>query len=469
MQGTILVIDGVATNRILLKVQLAAAYFDVVLVESLNAARAAMAQAAPDLVLTALDLPDGTAQTLKLDMRLDPALAEIPVIATLTSVCQEARLRALRTGVDDVLCLPIDDLILQARIRSLLRARSSKDELQLQRDACQAFVLPYTDTTSIEDTRDARIALVTAQPATATSWITQLQKRCPAHLVPFPLHDVSGLMTEPVPDVILIELNTDTYGLGLRLIADLRARATTRHSILIAVPDALSPEMTAEALDRGAHDILQSGFNAAELALRVATLLNQKRRDDRLRATLRKGLRASVEDPMTGLHNRRYAKPFLERTRAQALESGTPFAVLLADLDHFKRINDKYGHPVGDAVLVETAKRLAALTRPQDLLARIGGEEFMMVLPDTDAIAAAQAAAAFCEAINGRSFWITGIDTPIQMTVSIGAVIGGGTAGDGAETPDAAALISNADRALYTAKNAGRNQVNLDTSSPVAA
>ncbi|MEX0304690.1 MAG: two-component system response regulator, partial [Leisingera sp.] len=166
MQGTILVIDGVSTNRIMLKVQLAAAYYEVVqaggVAEVLHAARSC----SPDLVLTAMSLPDGSAADVKRELARDEALVDLPVIAVSDWEGSKARLDALSAGIDDVLQQPVDDIILQARIRSLLRARSATEELNLQRDASHGFILPHSDRNCLEDLRDASVALVAQDPRT---------------------------------------------------------------------------------------------------------------------------------------------------------------------------------------------------------------------------------------------------------------------------------------------------------------
>lgn len=207
---------------------------------------------------------------------------------------------------------------------------------------------------------------------------------------------------------------------------------------------------------------MPDGFCAEELALRLTTQLQHKASADRLRESVRDGLRAAVRDPMTGLYNRRYALPRLDAISREAVASGASFALMLADLDHFKRINDRYGHPAGDSVLTEAAQRLKSCLRAGDLIARIGGEEFLIVLPDTDPITASQTAAELCEQINCRPFAAPGIDLPIAMTISIGAVIchpdGKAQNCNDDHTGD---LIEQADRALYVAKNAGRNRISL--------
>ncbi|NSY40042.1 diguanylate cyclase [Leisingera sp. ANG59] len=456
MQGTILVIDGVSTNRIMLKVQLAAAYYDAVQAGSLAEVLQTARQCRPDLVLTAMSLPDGTAADVKRVLAADEALADLPVIAVSDWEGHQARLQALAAGIDDVLQQPVDDVILQARIRSLLRARSASEELNLQRDASQGFILPLCDHAGTEELRNATVALVAEDPRTAMARRDHLSPRLPYALRTHAISDIQGLMQAPVADAIIIELNEASAGPGLRLLADLRARAATRKSVVIAVPNPADPQIAAEALDRGAHDVMQTGFDVEELALRLNAQLLQKARNDLMRDSVRNGLRAANLDPMTGLYNRRYAKPFLDRVAHSASETGGKFAVMLADLDHFKRINDVYGHPAGDAVLIEAARRMQAVLGPADLLARVGGEEFMAVLPGATEAEASLAATALCNAINSTPFQVPGAAGPVKVTISVGAVMGG--AGHSGST---AALVEKADQALYDAKNAGRNQVTL--------
>ena len=267
MQGTVLVIDGVSTNRIMLKVQLTAAYYDAVQAESVAEVLQAARQCSPDLVLTAMTLPDGTASDVKQELARDEALADLPVIALSDWEGAKARLDALAAGVDDVLQHPVDDVILQARIRSLLRARSATEELNLQRDASHGFILPLSDRNCTEDLHGASVALVAEDPGTAKAWRDRLSTHLPYELRTHSISDIQGLMQAPVADAIIIELNEVSAGPGLRLLADLRARAATRKSVVIAVPNPADPHIAAEALDRGAHDVLQTGFDVAELEL----------------------------------------------------------------------------------------------------------------------------------------------------------------------------------------------------------
>ena len=143
-------------------------------------------------------------------------------------------------------------------------------------------------------------------------------------------------------------------------------------------------DTAAMALDLGANDILAEGFPSGELAIQVRTQLRRKADAARLRASVRDGLKLAVTDPLTGLYNRRYAMSHLGRIAEQAARSGRSFTVMVADIDRFKAINDTWGHAAGDSVLVQVARILPDNLRAVDLVARIGGEEFLVVMPDTE-------------------------------------------------------------------------------------
>ena len=136
-------------------------------------------------------------------------------------------------------------------------------------------------------------------------------------------------------------------------------------------------------------------------------------------------MRLAMIDPLTGLYNRRYAMPELATIAARAAETGSPFAVMVVDLDRFKLVNDKHGHGAGDQVLVEVSRRLTANLRASDLLARIGGEEFLVALPDAGMPLARTVAERLCQAIEERPIRLaSGIG--LTVTVSIGVAVSDG-------------------------------------------
>lgn len=462
MQGTVLIVDGVSTNRIMLKVQLSAAYYRVVQADRLDGICETIARCSPDLIICAAQLPDGHASDLSALLRQKPG-ETAPLLVLTPQNDRQAQILALRAGADDVISQPIDDLLFQARIRRLIRARNQSRELHLRDNVDQMFGMadPMASFAG-----QSNIVVLTRDTSTGPLWRARLSAklRYPARAVP--TDDLHQILSEGyAPDAVVLGLGPRSEA-DLHLISDLRSNAATRHSVIIAVAPAGQTRLAAQALDLGADDVLQNGFCADELNLRLQTQLRHKAYSEQMRHSLRDNLRAAKRDPLTGAFNRRYALPYLERTAQQAAETRRNFAVMLADLDHFKQINDSYGHPAGDAVLIETARRMRDLIRPEDMLARVGGEEFLIVMRDLDMRAASQAAETLRTAINETPFVIEAARCAIPVTISIGAVIGPSSEIT-TKGPEAIArqLIENADQALYAAKGHGRNRVRLNISA----
>ncbi|MGJ8610454.1 MAG: diguanylate cyclase, partial [Octadecabacter sp.] len=193
-------------------------------------------------------------------------------------------------------------------------------------------------------------------------------------------------------------------------------------------------------------------------------LIQAKHEADALRRTVETGLEAAITDPLTGLFNRRYAMPHLARLSTESRRSGRQFAIMVLDLDHFKTINDTHGHSAGDDILRQTARRLQDNLRAVDLLARIGGEEFLVAIPNSDVVHARTAAERLCKLIGGAPFFVGPNRTEVHMTMSVGVSLS-----DGQDAPDVvddlSELVNEADLALYAAKNGGRNKVSLSLSA----
>ncbi|WP_227269311.1 diguanylate cyclase [Roseobacter weihaiensis] len=463
MQGKILIVDAISTNRIVLKVKLASAFYEVIQAATADEACVAALRHAPDLIISAMALPDADAAELCRRLHRNPQTRAIPMMVVGCRPNADSRLEALEAGVHDVMLKPIDDTLLLARVRSLIRAHNTAAEWQMRDDTSRALGFA-------EDTADfgppGRSVIVSADSKTAQSIIQRVRPHLRSSLThTSPETALRDLAPGRVPDVFILVLEEGDKHSGeiLRLLAAVRATAITRHAGILVVQPRPDPGLGAYALDLGADDLMMDGFEQNELVLRIKALMRRKRIADQLRATVRTGLKAAVCDPLTGLHNRRYAMPHLARVAEHSAATGRSFAVMVADLDHFKRVNDVYGHASGDAVLVEAARRLRENLRGVDLLARIGGEEFLIVMPATPFTEARVTASRLCRKIGGKGFVIPGSSDPIDVTISIGVTMGGTRSIRGVQsTPaDANRLLDAADKALYEAKLQGRNQVNL--------
>ncbi|MGR3542087.1 MAG: diguanylate cyclase [Hasllibacter sp.] len=248
------------------------------------------------------------------------------------------------------------------------------------------------------------------------------------------------------------------------LVPELRARTATRHCGVLALLPGDDVATSVLALDLGADDVLAEGAAPAEAALRIDAQLARKRQRDLLRQHVREGLQMAVTDPLTGVFNRRYAMSHLDRQCERAAKRGSPLAVLVLDLDRFKAINDRHGHAAGDAVLTEVAGRIRDNLRSVDMFGRIGGEEFLVVMPDTPLALARAAAERLCRLVAARPVLADGAPVPVTISIGVAYVDGPGVAAQAGVPGTAMArrLMVAADRALYGAKGEGRDRVTVD-------
>ena len=253
-------------------------------------------------------------------------------------------------------------------------------------------------------------------------------------------------------ELILVSLDLQGFD-GLRLCSQLRSLDRTRNAAVVMIAEADDKARVLRGLDIGVHDFLVRPVDRNELVARVRTQVRRKRFSDSLRSTVQTSMELAITDPLTGLHNRRYLDSHLGALFDEAASRGRQISVLLLDIDRFKAINDSYGHDAGDEVLREFAVRVRAHTRGIDLLARYGGEEIVVAVPDTAVDGAEAVAERIRERIEATPFPIHRGTRAIPVTVSIG--VAAREAGDTA----AGEMLKRADLALYRAKQQGRNRV----------
>lgn len=253
--------------------------------------------------------------------------------------------------------------------------------------------------------------------------------------------------TEPV-GAILLDLSLPDMS-GFTVLERLKADERTRAIPVLVVTGRTGTAECLEGLALGAHDFVRKPFAIDELVARVGAALALKARLDALAADAAALEELALTDALTGLDNRRSAERHLDRLDAAAARSGGEVGLLLVDVDRFKLLNDRHGHPVGDAVLRVVAERLCAAARDADVVARWGGEEFAVLLPGADAHAALRAGRRLCAAVGAAPVVVDGV--AIDVTVSVGTASAAGGAMQG--------LVAAADAALYRAKAEGRNRV----------
>lgn len=460
MAGDILIVDSVATNRIVLKVKLLAAQYRVRPCASIDEARSEIVGNAPDLIILDTVCDPQAAYAFFKDLKADPATSVIPIVATGGFADPMARVRALDAGADDVMAKPFTDSILQARIRSLLRARDARAELQMREGTRQALGFAEAATTF---RGPLNVIYSGVCPAYAQDVDAACAKITPVQISKVAPQDIfSRTVTGGHADLILLDFGEDLVDETalFRLLSEMRSRIGFREAAVLVILPQGSAKSAAMALDLGANDVVFSTVLPEELAKRAEALIRNKQESDALRRTVESGLEAAITDPLTGLYNRRYALPHLNRLAEQSIKTGRQFAIMALDLDHFKRVNDVYGHAAGDEVLKAVADRLRGNLRAVDLLARIGGEEFLIAIPESDVVHARTAAERLCNLIGDTPFFVGEHRQEVHLTVSVGVSLSSDIAGIdlGANLES---LVNAADTALYAAKTAGRNTVSL--------
>ena len=507
MGGKILIVDDVATNRIVMKVKLTAAgYLPVVAADGTSCLALAKEQA-PNLILLDCNLPDMPGTDVLRHLRADPLTRRVPVVVLSARQGPAARIAAFQAGADDFLVKPIDDQTLLARIRNLMRADGALSGLGMGFDPHAGAAdldlsdlgfadlgrpdlgfadldlplrTPSLPSPSMSGLAEApapfqppdstaplpgTIALVMQRPETALFLRRNLASKLASRVISLTAEAAlaNALHEGTTPDLFVIEADLALQGGGLRLMSELRSRFATRDARFALYRAAPEDASAAMAFDLGADDLIDADTAPQEIALRLQRLLSLKQQADRLRLSVADRLRLAMIDPLTGLHNRRYGLARMQAIAEAAQTSGAIFAVLVADIDQFKSVNDRFGHAVGDAVLVQVAERLRQNLRAGDLLARIGGEEFLIALPDIALAEARSLAERLCSMMSDAPFDI-GQGRALPVTLSIGLAISeGGSAPAHLET--VTEIVDRADRALMRSKAAGRNQVTIGRSA----
>jgi len=456
MPGRILVVDDVATNRLILKAKLAAAYYDVLEADCGQAAFDVAKAEQPDVILLDIMMPDMDGYEVCEMLKACSETSHIPVVMVTASSAPKERIRGLSVGADDFLVKPINDMALFARVRNLLRVKMMFDELKLRDSTSRELGLSDFLEAGEEEALEAHsVLLAPAAMAQGAAWANEISKMTNVEVIgTCSEREALNMARFEQPDAIIVHQRLMGDGDSLRLISALRARPETRQAVIIYVVSDGAIETAAKALDLGTSDYILEPFEPEELTLRLRTQLRRKRYSDQLRTNVRDGLKMAVIDPLTGLYNRRYATQHMQKIVDRAQESGNSFAVMMMDLDKFKLINDTEGHDAGDMVLKEFSHRIQENVRGVDLVARMGGEEFLVVMPDANEMVAKHVSERLRRAVESKPF-ITAAGVALKITVSIGVAIGQ------PDEDDPNVLIKQADTALYVAKSNGRNLVSF--------
>ena len=452
MTARILVVDDIPANVKLLEVRLLAEYFEVLTASNGPDALEICENGKVDVVLLDVMMPGMDGFEVCRRLKSDPATSYIPVVM-ITALDQVSdRVRGLEAGADDFLTKPVNDLQLMTRVKSLVRLKMLTDELRLRASTTRNIGIEELLNRSFGAT-DAKPKVLLIDERKSSFERIQKMLRQSADLDVWTDPQTGFFQAaEAAYDCVIISTDFADFD-PLRLCSQLRSLDRTRFLPIILLAEASEDQRIIRGLELGINDYLMRPVDPHELTARLRTQVRRKRYNDQLRASVTQTIEMAVTDGLTGLHNRRYLDSHLQTLFDRAATRRRPLSVMITDLDRFKSINDTYGHDGGDDVLREFSRRLRKNVRGIDLACRFGGEEFVVVMPDTDGFVAEKVAERIRAEIAREPFAIGNDGKAIEVTVSVGvsSLLNG---------PDSVeALMKRADLALYEAKSGGRNRV----------
>jgi two-component system cell cycle response regulator len=450
----VLIVDDIPTNVRLLEARLTAEYYEVVTASSGAQALEICQSQDVDIVLLDVMMPEMDGFEVCRRLKADPKTHHLPVLM-ITALDQPSdRVQGLDAGADDFLSKPVDDTQLMARVKSLVRLKSLTDELRARALTGQQIAI-----------EDALRAMDTISASGGNILIIDTDRRHAERIQSYltPDHQVD-ILTEPADAVFqvtgadyelaLVSMSLEDFD-PLRVCSQVRTVDHSRNLPIILMADAADKPRVVRALDLGVNDFISRPVDRNELMARVRTQIRRHRYAMELRESVNNTMALAVTDELTGLYNRRYFDRHLNVMLAKAHEQDRDMALMILDIDHFKAVNDNHGHDIGDAVLREFAARLKRNIRGVDLACRFGGEEFVVLMPDTDTAQAEAVAERVRQSMAEKAFEV-GAARALSVTVSVGVSIRESLA----DTPEG--LIKRADVALYRAKREGRNRVIFD-------
>lgn len=455
MTAKILVVDDVPSNVKLLKAKLTAEYYTVITASDGEEAMDLVAKQQPDIILLDVMMPKMNGFEVCKQLKSDPLTTHIPIVMVTALHDTQDRVQGINAGADDFLTKPINETALSARIKSLTRLKMVVDELRLRGETnaevggvTENYIMDYSNQIC-----DVSILVIDEDVFQAEQIYKILKQRF--RLIKILSDPIEALRVgvKDNYDLIISDIHfakTD----GLRLCSEFRSKLETRYTPILILSEDYDKDNLVKALNVGANDYLTVPLDEGELIARVNSQVKRKRYQDALRMNLFNNAEMSIKDPLTNCYNRRYFDTHLKNIVKDSIEKDRRLSLMMLDIDYFKMVNDDFGHNAGDELLKQIQKRISENIRITDLLARFGGEEFVIVMPDTSISSAHIIAERIRKVIAKEHFVLSDKNTPHNITVSIGIAEMANS-----DLENIKLFIERADQCLYKAKNIGRNRV----------
>ena len=449
MTARVLIVDDIPANVRLLQAKLEADYYEVLSAHSGQQAIQMAIDDQPDIILLDVMMPEIDGYEVCRQLKDNAETRHIPIILITALDGREDRLSGLEAGADDFLTKPVDDVILMARLQALVRLKQMVDDLRTREASSRRVGLVDNTLYQRQISATGNVLILDDNVRQAERMMVQLGEdhRC-AYLT-----DPAQAMKVAAGRVDLVVLNLTAKSFdALRWVAHLRTHEATRQRAVLAIVNADERKQMLKGLELGVNDVIPRPVDMQELRVRARTQIKRKRYGDFLRNTLDRSLELAVTDPLTGLNNRRFLDHQLSLLLSRHIKNDQPLSVLMLDIDLFKRVNDTFGHDGGDEVIREFARRLSLNVRAIDMACRFGGEEFVVLMPETDGHDALNIAERVRSQVADTPFRLSDGRT-LSVTVSVGVATAQGL-GDSPES-----VIKRADEGVYEAKQSGRNRV----------